>query len=48
MLPRIAVATILTETATDPDPPAVFLCAFPTSDARVLERAIKDAAGKIS
>lgn len=45
---RIAVATILTETATDPDPPAVFLCAFPASDARFLERAIKNAVGKIS
>lgn len=43
---RIAVATILAETALDPDPPEVFLCAFPASDARFLERALQEALSK--
>jgi O-acetyl-ADP-ribose deacetylase (regulator of RNase III) len=37
----IAVRTIVAETSADPDPPQVFLCAFPTSDARFLQRALK-------
>ncbi len=37
----IAARTIVAETSVDPDPPQVFLCAFPTSDARFLQRALK-------
>ena len=37
---NIAVTTIVAETSADPDPPQVFLCAFPTSDARFLQRAL--------
>lgn len=38
---RIAVDTIVSATGADPDPPKVFLCAFPTSDARFIERALE-------
>jgi O-acetyl-ADP-ribose deacetylase len=37
----IAVATIIAETSLDPSAPQVFLCAFPTSDARFLQRALR-------
>jgi O-acetyl-ADP-ribose deacetylase len=39
---RIAVSTIVAETGVDPDPPRVFLCALPTSDARFIERALHE------
>jgi O-acetyl-ADP-ribose deacetylase len=38
---RIAVDTIVAAIDVDPDPPRVFLCAFPTSDARFIERALQ-------
>jgi O-acetyl-ADP-ribose deacetylase len=37
----IAVRTIVAEMSVDPAPPEVFLCAFPTSESRFLQRALK-------
>jgi O-acetyl-ADP-ribose deacetylase (regulator of RNase III) len=40
----IAVSAILAATQADPNPPAVYLCAFPVRDARFLERALTEQA----